>query len=183
MANSSQLSLPRITAPAASRRATAVQSYGGIKLSRIFEPAVVRTPLVTMTSLIATGTPASGGKGLPSAAICVDAPGLRQRALLAKSQKRADLGVFFSDARVEILRQRGRGRVVLSRDSRCRTCHQSSIVLFAVIFSRALRFIHCYLSITFGTSKNVPSVSGAFFTATSCGSDFRRPSLTSSRMA
>src|SRR6476646_4211270 len=41
IANSSQLSLPRITAPAASRRATAVQSYGGMKFSRILEPAVV----------------------------------------------------------------------------------------------------------------------------------------------
>ncbi len=68
MANSSQLSLPRTTAPAVSRRATDVQSYGGIKFSRIFEPAVVRTPDVTITSLIAIGTPASSGKGFPAAA-------------------------------------------------------------------------------------------------------------------
>src|ERR1700693_5681857 len=40
-----------------------------------------------------------------------------------------------------------------------------------------------YLSITFGTSKNVPSLSGAFCRPTSCGSDFRRPSFTSSRIA
>ena len=63
MANSSQLSLPKISAPAASRRATAVQSYGGIKVSRTFEPAVVRTPPVTMTSLIAKGTPADEAMG------------------------------------------------------------------------------------------------------------------------
>src|SRR5260370_23661362 len=67
MANSSQFVLPSTTAPADSRRATAVQSKGGIYLSRIFDPAVVRTPRVEMTSLIATGTPPSGGNGLPSA--------------------------------------------------------------------------------------------------------------------
>src|SRR2546426_42317 len=50
MANSSQLTLPRTIAPAASSRATAVQSYGGTKFSRIFDPAVVRTPDVTITS-------------------------------------------------------------------------------------------------------------------------------------
>src|SRR5690348_15590713 len=43
IANSSQFSLPSITAPAASSRATAVQSYGGIKSPRILDPAVVRT--------------------------------------------------------------------------------------------------------------------------------------------
>src|SRR5437016_6299474 len=61
MANSSQFNLPRMMAPAASSRATAVQSYGGTKLPMIFEPAVVRTPLVIITSLMPTGTPASGG--------------------------------------------------------------------------------------------------------------------------
>ena len=35
-------------------------------MSRIREPAVVLTPRVTITSLIATGTPASGGSGFPS---------------------------------------------------------------------------------------------------------------------
>src|ERR1700719_4278014 len=46
MANSSQLVLPRMTAPAASRRCTAVASYGGMWFSRTFEPQVVRTPRV-----------------------------------------------------------------------------------------------------------------------------------------
>src|SRR2546430_14824737 len=54
MANSSQFSLPRTIAPAASRRDTAVQSYGGRELPKIFDPAVGRTPLVTITSLMAT---------------------------------------------------------------------------------------------------------------------------------
>src|SRR5579862_9536703 len=63
IANSSQFIFPTTTAPAASRRATAVQSYGGTKLPRILEPAVVFTPRVTITSLMPTGTPASGGSG------------------------------------------------------------------------------------------------------------------------
>src|SRR6266852_5515540 len=69
IANSSQFILPSTTAPAASMRATAVQSYGGMYLSRILEPAVVRTPRVDITSLMPTGTPPSGGSGLPSAAM------------------------------------------------------------------------------------------------------------------
>src|SRR5215471_4394620 len=43
IANSSQLVLPTMTAPAASSRATAVASYGGKNCSRIFDEAVVRT--------------------------------------------------------------------------------------------------------------------------------------------
>src|SRR3954447_19205367 len=60
MANSSQLVLPTITAPARVRRETTVASYGGTNASRIFDEAVVRTPFVQMLSLSATGTPASG---------------------------------------------------------------------------------------------------------------------------
>src|SRR5439155_5539375 len=41
IANSSQFNFPNTTAPAASRRTTAVQSYGGMELPRIFDPAVV----------------------------------------------------------------------------------------------------------------------------------------------
>src|SRR3954453_2251380 len=66
MANSSQFVLPRMIAPASSSRWTAVQLYGGRKFSRIFDPAVVRRSLVTITSLIAIGTPASGGSGSPA---------------------------------------------------------------------------------------------------------------------
>jgi len=60
IANSSQLVLPTMMAPARSRRATAVASYGGTNDSRIFDAAVVRTPRVQMLSFSATGTPASG---------------------------------------------------------------------------------------------------------------------------
>src|SRR5262249_54369629 len=38
-------------------------------------------------------------------------------------------------------------------------------------------------SITLGTLKNVPSDSGAFASAASCGSDLRNPSCMSSRLA
>src|SRR5262249_48212569 len=60
MANSSQLVLPTMTAPAASRCATTVASKGGTNFSRILDDAVVRTPRVQRLSFKATGTPASG---------------------------------------------------------------------------------------------------------------------------
>ncbi len=61
IANSSMFVLPITTAPAASRRATQVAVYTGVKPSRMREPAVVTRPRVESTSLIATGTPRSGG--------------------------------------------------------------------------------------------------------------------------
>src|SRR5437773_98769 len=60
IANSSQLVLPTTIAPARSRRVTTVASYGGTNDSRIFDPAVVRTPRVQRLSFSAIGTPASG---------------------------------------------------------------------------------------------------------------------------
>src|SRR6202042_3096267 len=57
IANSSMLVLPSTTMPASRILDTIVASYGGFQPSRIFEPAVVGTPLVTMTSLSASGTP------------------------------------------------------------------------------------------------------------------------------
>src|SRR5580765_5412340 len=59
IANSSMLVLPRITRPASRSRVTRVASYGGRQPSRIRDPAVEGSPLVTTTSLTATGTPAS----------------------------------------------------------------------------------------------------------------------------
>src|SRR6202012_366772 len=60
IANSSMLVLPSITAPASHRFCETVDSYGGMKLPRMWEPAVVRTPLVQNKSLIASGKPSSG---------------------------------------------------------------------------------------------------------------------------
>ena len=67
IANSSQLVLPTMTAPAAASRSTTVALYGGTKPDRIFEPAVVGTPFVQMLSLTAIGTPASGPRASPRA--------------------------------------------------------------------------------------------------------------------
>ncbi len=67
MANSSMFVLPRIGIFAALMRSTMVASYGGIQPSRILEAAVVGMPLVTTTSLMAIGTPASGPSFSPRA--------------------------------------------------------------------------------------------------------------------
>ncbi|MCY1436086.1 hypothetical protein D9M71_522010 [compost metagenome] len=53
------LVLPRVTMPAAASLATTVASYGALKLSSIFEPQLVRTPLVQNRSLWAIGAPSS----------------------------------------------------------------------------------------------------------------------------
>src|SRR5213078_1111659 len=60
IANSSLLSLPSITAPSRQSCEVTVDSYGGTKLPRILEHAVVRTSLVANRSLIPSGMPASG---------------------------------------------------------------------------------------------------------------------------
>src|SRR5262245_19608909 len=46
MANSSQLSLPSMTAPASHRFCVTVASYVGVNSARMLEQALVRTPLV-----------------------------------------------------------------------------------------------------------------------------------------
>src|SRR4051794_36842016 len=66
IANSSMLVLPRMTTPAALRRAVTVASYGGRQPSRILDPQVVGTPSIVMTSLSASGTPASGPVSSPA---------------------------------------------------------------------------------------------------------------------
>src|ERR1700743_1437140 len=60
IANSSLLSLPSITAPSRQSCEVTVDSYGGTKLPRMFEQAVVRTSLVANRSLIPSGMPLSG---------------------------------------------------------------------------------------------------------------------------
>src|SRR4051812_7473239 len=51
IANSSMLHLPSSTAPAASNCSITCASYGLVKLASIFDPQVVRTPLVQKMSL------------------------------------------------------------------------------------------------------------------------------------
>src|SRR5580698_11659875 len=60
IANSSLLSLPSITAPSRQSCEVTVDSYGGTKLPRIFEQAVVRKPSVANRSLMPSGMPPSG---------------------------------------------------------------------------------------------------------------------------
>src|SRR5882757_7111563 len=60
IANSSLLSFPSITAPSRQSCEVMVDSYGGTKLPRIFEHAVVRKSLVANRSLMPSGMPASG---------------------------------------------------------------------------------------------------------------------------
>src|SRR6266571_7522385 len=60
IANSSMFVFPSITSPASLSRVMTLASYGGRKPSSILEPAVVGTPAVQITSLIAAGTPVSG---------------------------------------------------------------------------------------------------------------------------
>ena len=73
----------------------------------------MRTPRVLITSLIPTGTPASGGKRLAFGGHAIHAVRLLQRALFRQRQERADLAVFFLNARVVRLGQRERGRLAL----------------------------------------------------------------------
>src|SRR5215469_12755117 len=67
MANSSMFVLPRMMTPASRSRLVTVASYGGRQPSRILEPQVVGMSAVVMTSLSASGTPASRPSGSPAA--------------------------------------------------------------------------------------------------------------------
>ena len=60
-ANSGVLVLPSTMAPAARSRWTTSASSSGTWSSKSLEPWVVRMPAVGVTSLMATGTPNSGG--------------------------------------------------------------------------------------------------------------------------
>ena len=88
IANSSMFVLPSITMPASLILRVIVASYGGIQPSRIFEPAVVGRPLVTTTSFMASGTPASGPSRRPAARSRIDAASGRQGALGVDVQER-----------------------------------------------------------------------------------------------
>ena len=60
MANSVRFVFPRRIAPDLFRLATTVESSSGKKSAMIWEPPVVRTPLVQSWSLTATGIPCMG---------------------------------------------------------------------------------------------------------------------------
>ena len=81
IANSSMLSLPSTTAPAALSLEVAVASYGGTNDSRILEPQVHGIPSTAMTSLMASGTPVSGGVSAPLSRSAASAASASARAL------------------------------------------------------------------------------------------------------
>src|SRR6185503_4819016 len=66
IANSSRFVLPIRMAPASKSVFTTVASYGGTKLSSIFDAHVVLVPFTQMLSLMLTATPASGPTCSPS---------------------------------------------------------------------------------------------------------------------
>src|SRR5579871_2501562 len=63
-AHSLRLVLPRMTAPAARKRCTTKESFGGFEPTSASDPAVVIMPsAVSMLSLISSGIPCSGPRG------------------------------------------------------------------------------------------------------------------------
>ncbi len=86
MANSSMLARPTITAPASSRRCTAVAVYGATYPSRMRDAQVSRCPATLRLSLSATGTPASGPGSSPAATLRSMSPA-RPRAASSKSSR------------------------------------------------------------------------------------------------
>ena len=102
IANSSQLVLPTMTAPAASSRATTVASYGGTNVSSMRDEAVVRTPRVQRLSFSATGTPTSG-RSHPARAVAIDVRGALQRACGGDGVEGVQRGIERPDARERLL--------------------------------------------------------------------------------
>ena len=115
------------------------------------------------------------------------------RPLFRKSQKRADLRIVALDLGVKRLRQRRSAGLALLHggaggvNGEQVQIHEIVVGRWSLVVGQRprandqRRFF--YLSITFGTLKNVPSESGAFASATSWGSDLRKPSWISSRLA
>ncbi len=75
-ANSSRLTLPTVTAPAASSRATGVALYGDTKLARMRDPAVDSVSRTQKMSFTASGTPARRPGSSPARHPAVDRFGL-----------------------------------------------------------------------------------------------------------
>ena len=94
---------------AARTLATAVPSYGGIQPSRMREPAVVGMPLVTITSLSAMGTPASGGSSLPAARSASTAAAVASASSRVDVEERVNGAVHSGDAVKAGLRRGHRG--------------------------------------------------------------------------
>ena len=94
------LVLPSVTAPAASRRATAVASYGAMKLSSIFEPQLVRTPRRAEDVFVRDRQPGQRRRG-SGAQLRIGSGSLRQRTFARHGDEAVVLRVEALDA-VEI---------------------------------------------------------------------------------
>ncbi len=114
MANSSQLSLPSITAPAFHRLAPTVDSYVGWKSSRILEQAVVRTPAVQNRSLLPSGHAFERAR-LARLQALVAVFRLGQRPLRRRQHVSVERGVAGLDRRQKRLRQLGRGEILFAQ--------------------------------------------------------------------
>ena len=64
-ASSCRPAFPTMTAPASASFSTTAASRSGTKSAKIFDPEVVRTPLVHIRSLCAIGMPCSGPRSMP----------------------------------------------------------------------------------------------------------------------
>ena len=88
-ANSGVLVLPITMAPAARSRSTTSASASGTWSSKSFEPCVVRSPRVGVTSLMPTGTPKSGESLAPRRSAAV----ARWASLSAASRARVTIAL------------------------------------------------------------------------------------------
>ena len=92
---------------------------------------MVRTPRVLITSLIAIGTPASGGRFSPRATDCIDAVGLSVGALGRKRQISVQFGVSALDAPVKLGGKLARGDFFASSAARTLATVQGVAALIA----------------------------------------------------
>src|SRR3954470_129526 len=97
--------------PAAASLVTTASSTAGTKSAKTVEPNVVRTPAVLLRSLIAVGTPSSGGRSPPAArnrsGRPLGAAGGVERPLGCHRDEGAQCGVPAGDARERVLDQLG----------------------------------------------------------------------------
>src|SRR5829696_6479512 len=148
IANSSLLSLPSMTAPSRQSCEVTVDSYGGTKLPRIFEHAVVRTSLVANRSLMPSGMPASG----PPSPLAI-------LASIARAMSRAFSGV----SRMKALSERA-----ASMAARCASVSSSEVKdLFArpALASAIVIDVRSVIYLLIGLQKNgesVLSLAGSF---------------------
>ena len=114
--------------PAAASFVTTASSTSGTKSASTAEPNVVRTPAVLLRSLIAVGTPSSGGSSPPARSSASARPAACQRALRGDGEKAPSAGVERLDAAPARARRAGSGsprrvRTAAACSSAVRSCN------------------------------------------------------------